>query len=688
MYCLWKPTTVLNFKSVPRLEVGLNGSEDSLTLSLKTDGNRKRYTLNRNSSLVINIIDVPTSISAIICQAHAQTENLTLSEQPKVFVHNSITGKNIGLVIKLRNFESERQVWLSNLNQEDVPVLIVITALDSFGPIPGGCNMEFPTEIAPYLRFKSDSLKVYLEFQHASFGSRRDEPPTKCSFSLPYITYDIYVLFLEENDFGESEFFKKVEYMSNVSSIKEHSSKAKSYSLHPDTRFSFLLYPNLGVVYNVIAKFTLNNEIKEAAYVPVVSYGCSSFDFTENGCRIKYSFKGKLFLFLLSIYGFIVAFFGHSFISGAKVYSEFSVVSTDYASNLDPIQHPSMADTSNSVYMRCGKSVNELVMRLGALQYEEINITISNADKSKKMPQTNPFLVQDFIKKSINRHQQIDNMRYTRKDLIWENISARFLVADIPTTTPLEELSKEIQDKNGCLVVEMRHFVKPNSSKVTSPVLITILGTTVPETIKFWFIRQRIQPFVDRPRQCNKCYVYMHGARTCDKNNICFCCGGDHIGPCHQPPKCVNCSGSHNAKSRSCPVYIQEQKILELMCRNHISIGEARHIFRQKNYNYAESVKTMPAICNIEESINAKFESLLKTVNDRFEQQMQLFVDMLQKSMNCILQNFFKIFEQSVDPNLSAACKKKFLSKLNQISSTFSTWDAGGSSEVEQMSLN
>ncbi|GBN82715.1 hypothetical protein AVEN_250900-1 [Araneus ventricosus] len=121
--------------------------------------------------------------------------------------------------------------------------------------------------------------------------------------------------------------------------------------------------------------------------------------------------------------------------------------------------------------MRYGKSINELVMRLGTLQYEEINITISNADKSKKMPQTNPLLVQDFIKKSINRHQRIDNMRYTRQskiqfttkdpicvvqllsltkfmeidvstDLIWENIRARFLVTDIPTTTPLRGTCK------------------------------------------------------------------------------------------------------------------------------------------------------------------------------------------------------------------------------------------------------
>ncbi|GBO31825.1 hypothetical protein AVEN_142833-1, partial [Araneus ventricosus] len=208
---------------------------------------------------------------------------------------------------------------------------------------------------------------------------------------------------------------------------------------------------------------------------------------------------------------------------------------------------------------------------------------------------------------SLTKFMDID----VSTDLIWENISGHFLVTDIPTTTPLEELAKEIQDKNDCLVVELRRFVKLNSIKVISPVLIAILGTTVPETIKLWFIRQRIQSFVDRPQQCNKCFVHTHETRTFDKSNICFCCGGDHIGPCQQPPKCVNCSGSHNAKSRSCSVYIQEQKILELKCPNHITIGEARCIFQLKNAKYAESVRTLPAVSNIEESINAKFENLL-----------------------------------------------------------------------------
>lgn len=298
------------------LFTGLNGSQENISLNLKTDGNRKIITIPPNSSCIVQAADIPMNVAVLIYQAHSHTENLSMSEQPKALVHNSVTGRNIGLAIKLHSTDSENQVWVSNFNQEKVRALIVLTTLDSFGPIPGGCNMEFPTEIAPYLRLKSDTLKVYLEYQHASFGSSRDEPVTKCGLSLPYITYEFYVLFLEENNFGEEEYFKKVEYMSNVSSIKSHSSKAKSYSLHPDTRFSFMMYPNLGVVYNVIAKYTINNEVKEAAYIPSVSYGCSPLDFTEDGCRVRFSFKGKTFLFLLSIYGFVVAFFGHSFIGG------------------------------------------------------------------------------------------------------------------------------------------------------------------------------------------------------------------------------------------------------------------------------------------------------------------------------------------------------------------------------------
>ncbi|KFM83341.1 Transmembrane 7 superfamily member 3, partial [Stegodyphus mimosarum] len=227
------------------------------------------------------------------------------------------------MIYKLKNAESKASMWLLNRSHKNISVLIIISTIHSYEPVPGGCNMEFRTEIAPYLRLKTKSGRIYLEYQHANIGSDRNDPPPLCSISSSFLVYEVHVLFLKENDFREEEYFSKIGIMSNLSLLKQHSAKVQTYSVHPDTRISFLMYPDIGVVYNVIAKYTINGEIKEAAYVPVVTYGCNSFDLTEYGCRMSDFFEGKAFLFLLSVYGFFVAFFGPLFIRATMFFFGF-----------------------------------------------------------------------------------------------------------------------------------------------------------------------------------------------------------------------------------------------------------------------------------------------------------------------------------------------------------------------------
>ncbi|GBM19284.1 hypothetical protein AVEN_523-1 [Araneus ventricosus] len=80
-------------------------------------------------------------------------------------------------------------------------------------------------------------------------------------------------------------------------------------------------------------------------------------------------------------------------------------------------------------------------------------------------------------------------------DVIWENISSRFLIPDMPTKTTLEELASELSCNNDIVITHMRRFEKPNSSQETSPVLVTILGTYLPDSVKIWFINKKIQPY-------------------------------------------------------------------------------------------------------------------------------------------------------------------------------------------------
>ncbi|GBL80146.1 hypothetical protein AVEN_29133-1 [Araneus ventricosus] len=141
-------------------------------------------------------------------------------------------------------------------------------------------------------------------------------------------------------------------------------------------------------------------------------------------------------------------------------------------------------------------------------------------------------------------------------------------------------------------------------------------------------------------------------------------------------------------------IHIKDKKILELKCRNHITTGEARRIFQQNNAKYAETVKTMPAVTNFEDTINAKFETLLQAINDRFERQMAIFADMLQKLYlkNCIefdlyLKNLCKIIAQCVDSSSSPVRKKKLFSNLCQMSGSITSWDAGGSKDTKDMPL-
>ncbi|XP_054721797.1 transmembrane 7 superfamily member 3-like isoform X2 [Uloborus diversus] len=291
--------------------IGSNAKENVLVFSMKGDL-VKLVKLLENSTVIIQVVDIPLDVSSITIQAHAHTESLLLSYSAKPTAPDYITGQSIGLFCKLKNLDSKAQVWLFNNNPQTVSTFLAVTAADGSEPIPGGCNMEFPTEVAPYLKLLVHKARLNLEYQHANMGVKRNVPSPPCGAST-YITYDTYVLFLKENDYGQDEYFDKISKMSNLSSLKKYSTKVQSYSVHPDTRLSFLKYPNVGAIYNIVARSTVDGVVKEAPYIPVGTYGCDFSDFTENGCKFTYSFGGKAFLFILSIYGFIVSFFGHKF---------------------------------------------------------------------------------------------------------------------------------------------------------------------------------------------------------------------------------------------------------------------------------------------------------------------------------------------------------------------------------------
>ncbi|GFX10738.1 uncharacterized protein TNCV_147801 [Trichonephila clavipes] len=171
-------------------------------------------------------------------------------------------------------------------------------------------------------------------------------------------------------------------------------------------------------------------------------------------------------------------------------------------------------DAGNAKYFRTPMSIKELVLLAGQRKISEINMFLENKQKPSSIPKINPQLLYMEIKSKIPKFDQISNMSFTRNgklrfatsdpvcaiqilsldqlfnisvnaSVIWEGITSRFLLYKIPTNVSLEELSAELQDSNNFEIVEIRRFIKSGTNPEISPVLITILGTVLPDNVSF-----------------------------------------------------------------------------------------------------------------------------------------------------------------------------------------------------------
>lgn len=306
---------------------------------------------------------------------------------------------------------------------------------------------------------------------------------------------------------------------------------------------------------------------------------------------------------------------------------------------------------NNNVVARSLAPVETLLKMAANNGGKDFNIFISSLE-SKSIPKRSPRDVQSEILAKIEHSKKIDNVRFTRtgsvifstKDVtcavdisristflgvnvtsrvIWENITNRFLLFNIPVNVSLEELAQEIEDVNNINIIEMRRFIKKDNKSETSPVLITSLGTFLPNEIKIWFSVQRIRQFIDRPRQCNNCYKFNHNSSRCNSDQLCATCGKSHKGTCNDPLSCVNCGAGHRADYNQCPFRLQEAEFLKFKCQNFLSFVDARRKFSQKS-----EAKSYAKVTQIQKTESEDFQKIL---DSRTNNMLKVIVDISSK---------------------------------------------------------
>ncbi|XP_057340294.1 transmembrane 7 superfamily member 3-like [Microplitis mediator] len=250
-----------------------------------------------NTSVLIS--NIPTELSFIIIQVHAQEKNLTLSMQNAQNKITQINGSNIGLQLDSKDI-AYTQINVINNNNKTVPALIAITAYTLQAPVPGGCNMEFDIEVSPYQKLLLTNSTVIIDSQPAS-ASLINGFKLPCEKNL--ITYEAYRLYTDESDFSNETYFSTIIKMLTVDDIVKNGAKVPTLFYTSPMRRIYSSYPGVGSAYVMIATFKNHS----SAYVPIFSYSCTPFS-DDKSCYYLNTTISKVLCASVLFFGIFLTF--------------------------------------------------------------------------------------------------------------------------------------------------------------------------------------------------------------------------------------------------------------------------------------------------------------------------------------------------------------------------------------------
>ncbi|XP_028177425.1 uncharacterized protein LOC114365134 [Ostrinia furnacalis] len=113
----------------------------------------------------------------------------------------------------------------------------------------------------------------------------------------------------------------------------------------------------------------------------------------------------------------------------------------------------------------------------------------------------------------------------------------------------------------------------------------------LPEYIHAYGCRFKVERYVFPVTQCSGCWKFGHLVKFCPLKKIkCPKCGDNHINCEKKEIKCLNCKGNHIVLDKTCPVFLKEKKIRNIMSEQNLPYKKAlefvlsdKEIGNQKN---------------------------------------------------------------------------------------------------------
>lgn len=155
-----------------------------------------------------------------------------------------------------------------------------------------------------------------------------------------------------------------------------------------------------------------------------------------------------------------------------------------------------------------------------------------------------------------------------------------------------------------------RKNFKEDGWSPSEAVRLCFKGPFLPPYVYTHGLRIKVEPYVFPVSQCSRCWKYGHIHKKCPSAKVvCPKCGKNHDNCETTNMICVNCKGGHISLSKTCPIFLKEKRLRELMSEFNCTYRKALNIYVPKDEPTHQPVFTAGKRQDIESDVQPGFQA-------------------------------------------------------------------------------
>ena len=169
--------------------------------------------------------------------------------------------------------------------------------------------------------------------------------------------------------------------------------------------------------------------------------------------------------------------------------------------------------------------------------------------------------------------------------VIRNQATKKFVIHEVPTAFTNDDIRAATNAEHVRRIISRRTGIEQPTG-----VVVLDLHEPAPYTVNIGALVFRVKDYIPRPARCTRCNSFSHRQHQCVQKARCVRCDSENHTydkcPAREKPellKCKNCGGAHSAAFPGCPAFVEQQKILKLKTKQHMSYRDAVQQIREED---------------------------------------------------------------------------------------------------------